>query len=94
MLVRIFFTILRSVAIPIVAFIALRNSFIGESGAFLAVTIAVTLVNIISVLIGIIKILPNALLLRGVKVIGLILSIFIEIASTFGFWIYYLTKYN
>jgi len=89
MLVKIFFTILRSVAIPVVAFIGLRNSFLGESGAFLAVAIAVTLINIVSILFGLIKILPNAFLLRGTRVIGLIFSIVIEIVSIIGFWLYY-----
>lgn len=94
MFIRVFFTILKSIALPIVAFIALRSSVVGEQGAFLAVTIALTIINIVSVLFGLVKILPNALLLRGGAVIGIILSILIEVSSVAGFWLYYLAKYN
>ncbi len=94
MFIRLFFTIVRSIAIPIVAFLMLRNSFLGEAGAFLVVTIAASIINAVSILFGIVKILPNALLLRGTRVLSLILSIVIEIASVVGFWLFYLTKYN
>jgi len=94
MLIRIFFTVLRSIAIPIVAYLALKSSFLGESGAFLAVTIAATGINVVSILFGIVKILPNALLLRGMKVIGIILSIIIEVGSIIGFWLYYFMVFN
>ncbi len=94
MLIRIFFTVLRSIAIPIVAYLALRTSFLGDAGAFLAVSIAATVINIVSILFGVVKILPNALLLRGMKVVGIILSIIIEVASIAGFWLYYFIKFN
>lgn len=94
MLTKLFFTILRSVAIPLVAYFGLKSSFLGESGAFLAVTIALSVINVFSILFGIVKILPNALLLRGTRVITIILSIIIELGSIIGFWVYYFLVFN
>jgi len=93
-MVNIFFVILRSIALPLVVFLILRNTVVGEQGAFLAVTIAATVINLIAIILNLIRILPSALLLRANKVMIAILSIIIQLGSIIGFWIYYFTKFN
>jgi len=90
----LFFTILRSVAIPYVAFILLKGTALGEQGSLLAVGIALTIVNIFSVIFNIIKIIPNTLLLRGNAVLGIILRIIIQLGSVLVIWYYYLSKFT
>lgn len=86
----LFFTILRSVAIPAIAILLLRSSFLGEQGATLAVTISLTVVNFFLILWQVIKIIPNIVLLRAAHLVKLLIEIAIEIASVIGFWIYFL----
>ncbi len=90
----LFFTFLRSIAVPIVAFLLLRETYLGEAGSFLAITIALTLVNVFVIISQIIKIFPTILLLHTERVIGLILSIIIEIICIITFWSYYLINYS
>lgn len=89
----IFSAILRCIAIPIVAYLALQPA-IGDKGAFLTVTIALTVTNILSIIWQVIKILPNLVLLRGGRIIRSFIRIFIEVASIIGFWLYYLANFN
>lgn len=86
----IFLSILRSFAIPLVAILILRNTFLGEQGAALAVTISLTVVTFFLVLWQVIKIIPNAIFLRGGHIIKIFLEIAIEIASVAVFWTYFL----
>jgi len=90
----IFFTVLRTLALPIVVILILKESFLGLDGAFLGVVIAITISNIISLGWKVLKIIGNTVLLRGKSVIILILKIAIEILSTAGFWAYYFLVIN
>jgi hypothetical protein len=85
--------VLRSIAIPIVMITLLKNSFLGEQGAWLAVIITLTLVNLVSIVVQLLKILANSLLLKGGKVVGLIITIGVEIVSVIVFWIVYLNRF-
>jgi len=91
---HLFGTILRTIAIPIVAILILQNTFLGERGAWLAVIIALLIINAFTIIFNIIKILPNTLLLKSKKVVTLILSIIIEIGSVIGFIIVYSSKFQ
>lgn len=93
MLSHLFTVILRTVAIPIVSITILQNTFLGEKGAWLAVIIGMVIINGIAVIIDIIKIFPNSLLLKGGKVITLILSILIEVGSIVAFVALYSSRY-
>lgn len=93
MFITIFASAIRCIAIPIVAFLALSPTM-GEKPAFLIVTIALTVTNILSIIWQGFRIIPSLMLLRGGKILRIILRIIIEIVSTVGFWIYYLRNYN
>lgn len=93
MFTTLFVSILKSVAIPIVAFIILQPIF-GDRASFLIVTITLTVTNVLSIIWQLLKILPNLVLLKGGKIIRLILTIFIEVASVVGFWLYYLANFR
>lgn len=93
MFTTLFLSIIRCVAIPIVAFLALQSAF-GAQSAFLVVTIALTVTNILSIFFQLFKIIPNLVLLKGGKIVRIVMSIIIEVLSIVGFWIYYLTNYN
>lgn len=93
MFTTLFLSIIRCVAIPIVAFLALQPAF-GAQSAFLVVTIALTVTNILSIFFQLFKIIPNLVLLKGGKIVRIVMSIIIEVLSIVGFWIYYLTNYN
>jgi hypothetical protein len=93
MFTAIFAAILRCVAVPVVAFLALQP-IVGDKAAFLVVTIALTVTNILSIIWQVLKILPNMVFLRGWKIFKSIVTIFIELASIIGFWLYYLANYN
>lgn len=89
----VFSTILRSVAIPIIFFFILENTFLSEEQSFLAVTITLTLLTVISLFFQILSILPKLMLLKGKKLVRLSVRIFIEILALFGFWYYYLLNF-
>lgn len=93
MFMTIFFSIIRCLVIPLVAFYALQPS-LGDKAAFLVVTIALTVTNILSIIWLAIKILPNMVLLRGGKIFKSIIRIVIEVTCIIGFWIYYLTTFQ
>ena len=90
---HLFAVILRTVAIPIVAIIILQNTFLGEKGAWLAVIITLIVINGIAVMVDIIKIFPNSLLLKGGKVVGLLLTITLEVASVVAFLAIYSSRF-
>lgn len=93
MLTSLFFTILRTVAIPYVTILFLSNS-LGEKNAWMAVTIVVVIVTIISIIFQALKILGNTVVLRGGRVIQLIITIIIEIIAAVGFVITYQSKFG
>jgi len=93
MFTTIFASILRCVAIPVVAYLALQPA-IGYKAAFLTITIALTVTNILSIIWQMFKILPNLVLLRGGRIIRSFIRIFIEVASIIGFWLYYLGNFR
>ena len=88
-----FGVILRSVAIPIVAILILQRTALGEREAWLAVIITLVIVNILAIIVNIFKILTNSLLLRGGRVISLIISTAIEIISPIVFIVLYLQRF-
>lgn len=92
-MITIFTAVLRCIAIPIVGYLALQPA-IGEKTAFLAVTIALTVTNILSIIWQVIKIFPNLVFLRTGRIIRSFISIFIEVASIIGFWLYYLANFR
>ncbi|MEP7104059.1 MAG: hypothetical protein ABI721_05105 [Candidatus Dojkabacteria bacterium] len=94
MLTSLFFTILRTVAIPYVAIIFLSQTALGEKGAFIAVTVTVVLVTIIALIWQVLQILGNTVVLRGGKVFTLIITIIIEIIAAVGFVIAYQSKFG
>jgi hypothetical protein len=89
----IFFVLLRSVAIPFVAFLLLRETALGEKGALLAIGIALTATTLLSLVWNVIKIFGNTLLLRGSAVIGLIIRIAIQVIVLIGIWSYYFATF-
>lgn len=89
----LFFTLLKSIAIPIVVIMLLQSTMLGEKGAFLAVTIALSLYTVFSVLMKLLRIMGNTITLRGKRVIILALTIIIEIASVIGFWLTYTSRF-
>lgn len=93
MLGHLFGVILRTIAIPFVAIVILSGTFLGERGAWLAVIITLLIVNGIAVIIDIIKVFPNSLLLKGGKVLTLIISIIIEVGSVVAFIALYSSKF-
>ena len=88
----IFYTVLRTLAIPIVIILILQNSFLGPKGAFLAVTLSLTIVNIFSIFWQTFKVLGNTMLLKGGRVLRLTVRILIELVTTLGFWIYFFSN--
>lgn len=94
MITGLFFTILRSVAIPYVAYILLRESALEEKGAILAIAIALVITNGIAIIWNIIKIIPNTVLLRSNTVLKLTLDIGIQLASVGFVWYVYLSRYT
>jgi len=94
MLTSLFFTILRTVAIPYVTILFLSQTALGEKNAFLAVTIVVVIVTIISVIWQSIKIMGNTFVLRGGRVLTLLITIIIEIVAAAGFVIAYQSRFG
>lgn len=89
----IFSTVLKSFALPFVFFLILKNTILGEENAFLAVTITLTIVTLLSLLFQVLSILPKLMLLKGHKLLKLMVKMGIEIVALLGFWYYYLTYY-
>lgn len=94
MLQTLFFVILRSVAIPFVAFLLLRETPLGEKGALLAIGIALTITTLISIIWTALKVLGNTLLLRGGAVIRLVIKIIIQVVVLVGVWAYYFSNFG
>ncbi len=94
MIETLFWVILRSVAIPYVAFILLKDTFLGEEGALLAIGISLFIVTLISISWNFVKILGNTILLRGEKVIILIIKIAIQIIAVLFIWFHYFSQYT
>lgn len=94
MFTSLFFTLLRTVAIPYVTILILGNTALGPQNAFLAVTIVVVIVTIISVIWQSIKIMGNTVVLRAGRVMELLLTIIIEIIAAAGFVIAYQTRFG
>lgn len=90
---KIFFTVLRSIAIPYVFFLILSQGFLEEDIAWLAVSIALTFSVALSLLWQVFMLIPKAVLLKGRKIIYTFLVMAIEIASVVGFWYYYFSEY-
>ena len=93
MFTTIFASIIRCVAIPIVAFILLQP-ILGDKAGFLVITIALTVTNILSIIWSLFKIIPSLMLLRGGRILRIIVKIAIEIISIIGFWAFYFINYN
>lgn len=94
MLTSLFFTILRTIAIPYVTILFLSGTALGEKNAWMAVTIVVVIVTIISVIWQAVKILGNTVFLKGGRVLTLIITIVIEIIAAVGFVIAYQSKFG
>jgi hypothetical protein len=87
-----FSAILKNIAVPIVAILILRDSFLGFKGSFLAVTIALTVVNIFSIAEHAIVIMPNLVLLKTHRILRILIKALIEFFSVIGFWLYFFTQ--
>lgn len=85
-----FYSILKSVAVPIVSILVLQYTFLGLKGAFLAVVITLTIVNIFSVIILSLRLMTHALMLRTNKMVKVLVRISIEVLSVVAFWLIYL----
>jgi hypothetical protein len=94
MFTTIFWTILRSIAVPYVAFLILRDTPLGLEGTVLAIAIALSIVTIISLLFSAIKIFGNAILLRGEAVLSLIIKTAIQVGAVLFIWGYYLSEFS
>jgi hypothetical protein len=90
----LFWIFLRSVAIPFVAILLLKETALGERGAVLAVGIALLLVTAVSIVWNGLKIVGNTLLLRGWTVIELILTIVVQLAALLVIWVHYFQNLN
>lgn len=90
----IFFTVLRSVAIPIAAVYLLSKTALGEEGALIAVGLALLVTNALAILWNIIKLLTNAILLKPGHVFRILIVIGIQIISVALIWVYYLSNYT
>lgn len=90
----LFFTILRSVAIPFVAYLFLKETPLGEQGAVLAIGVATLITSLVSIFWNIIKIIPNTILLRGNSVLLLIMRIGVQVISVAFIWAYYAYKFT
>jgi hypothetical protein len=89
----IFFTTLRVIALPYVAFRLLANSFLDEKNAFLVVCIALTITIVFSIFLQILKLFSNIIFLKPQSAFTRFLVIAIEVSSMFGFWYYYFVNY-
>lgn len=90
----LFWVILRSVAIPYVAILLLRETFLGEEGALVAVGLSLLIVTLVSILWNILKILGNTIMLRGERVVILIVKILIQIFAVAAIWFHYFSTYT
>jgi hypothetical protein len=94
MITSIFWIVLRSVAIPFVAVLILKETPLGEDGAVLAVGIAMFIATLISLAWNAFKVVGNTLLLRGNTVVRLITSMGIQIISLIFIWLYYFANFQ
>jgi hypothetical protein len=91
-----FFNLLiRTIGIPVVAIWLLGNSnILTPQGAFLAVCIVDTIITVPLAIWHGVKVLPNLALIRGKRVVELIIEIVFEIVCVIGIWLVYLSLYN
>lgn len=94
MINSLFWIALRSIAIPFVAILLLKETPLGEDGAVLAVGIAMFIATLISLIWTGMKVVGNTLLLRGNAVVKLLISLGVQIISLIFIWIYYFSNFN
>lgn len=94
MISNLFWVILRSVAVPIIAIYLLSQTALGEKGALLAVGLALLVTNVIAIAWNSVKILGNTLLLRPRAILKLVFVILIQIVSVLFIWGYYFNEYT
>ncbi len=94
MLNKLFFIILRSVAIPVAAIYLLSRTALGEEGALIAVGLALLVVNLIGIALNMLKLLGNTLMLKPGAVVYYIFSIIIQAISVLLIWGYYFSEYQ
>lgn len=94
MFTTIFWTVLRSVAVPYVAFIILRDTPLGLQGSVLAIAIALSVVTLVSLFLSALKIFANTILLRGEAILTLIIKSAIQIGAVLYIWGYYLSEFS
>lgn len=83
----LFWIIIRTVAIPFVAVLILREwEVFGEKNAILIVAIALTIVTAISVLFNGLKLIGSTLMMRGQSIIYILLKVTIQIAAVVAIW--------
>lgn len=95
MFTTIIWVIIRSVIIPYLAFLLLRDANIfgwepGEKGALLVIGIALAIVTALSLIWNFIKIVGNTLLLRGNAVLVLIFKVVLQLVALGLIWANYL----
>lgn len=90
---KIFTTVLRSAVIPYIFFLFLKEAFLDEDVAWLAVSLTLSITVAISFLWQAISLLPKLMLLRGNKFILTLLAMGIEVGSVVVFWYYYFLEY-
>lgn len=90
----LFWIVLRSIVVPYVAYLMLRESFLGDKGALLAVAIALAIVTGLSLIFNLLKILGNTVLLRGHSILMLGLTIIIQLISLGFIWYKYFSEYS
>ncbi len=86
----LFNLLLRTVGIPLVAILVLGNT----KEAFLAVAIVNTILTLPLAIWHAFKVLPNLALIRGKRVLQLVLEVIVEIVCMIGFWLVYVAQYN
>lgn len=90
----ILWVVIRSVVIPFIAFQLLKETFLEEQGALLAIGIALLITTAFSLIWNIFKILGNTIMLKGGAVIRLILIIVLQLVSLAVIWFIYLNEYT
>lgn len=90
----LFWTILRSIIVPLGAYFGLRETNLGEEGAVFAVATALTVVTIVSMVISAFKLLGNTLLFRGNAIIKITVTSLIQITALIFVWWYYIVTFT
>ncbi|BCX14073.1 MAG: hypothetical protein KatS3mg085_605 [Candidatus Dojkabacteria bacterium] len=90
----VFFTTIRTIAIPYVAYRILSSGFVAESNALLIVCIGLTITVALSLLFQILRLFTNIILLKPQSAFQRFVTILIELASVAGFWYYYIVNFS